>query len=267
MPEICLTPPAGECIHVDEARSDRRIDGREDDAKIKSLIVAARQAAESKTRQQLLHARWQLMLDAFPCVISLPHSPLVMVEKIEYLDMAGVWQTVDAANYVVNAGLMPAEVAPRFGMVWPDPLPQLGAVRVTYVAGYASPITTGGSLTSSQFRASGPARWKVGDLVKFYNSGGVLPAPLDADSNYLIASVENGVYTLTDESGVAVTFTQPGMGRSFIGVVPDGIRSWMLLRVGSLYENREEMATLQKGGMVSLPYVDGLLDPFITGVY
>jgi uncharacterized phiE125 gp8 family phage protein len=267
MPEICLTPPSGECIHVEEARNDRRIDDHEDDTKIKSLIVAARQAAESKTRQQLLHARWQLTLDAFPCAIRLPHSPLVEVEKIEYLDMTGAWQTMGAGDYVVNAGLMPAVVAPGFGKIWPIPLPQIASVRVTYVAGYASPIATGGALAANEFRTLGPARWKVGDLVKFYNSGGVLPAPLDGDANYLIATAVAGVYTLTDDAGAPVTFARPGMGRSFIGVVPEGIRSWMLLRIGSLYENREEVAILSRGQVKDLPYVDGLLDPFMTGLY
>jgi len=284
MPEILITPPTGECIHVDEARNDRRIDDRADDAKLKSLIIAARQAAEAKTRQQLLHARWQYILDAFPApgcaafvpsgasvsippyAIRLPHSPLVVVEKIEYLDMDESWQTVPPADYVVNTGMTPAIITPRFGKVWPIPLPQIGSVKVTYTAGYASPITTGGTLTSSQLRVSGPVDWAVGDLVRFYNSGGVLPAPLCAEANYTIATAAGSVYTLTDDMGNPVTFTQLGTGRSYIGVVPDGIRSWMLLRVGALYENREEVAVGQRVVVLELPFVDGLLDPYMSGL-
>jgi uncharacterized phiE125 gp8 family phage protein len=282
MPEILITPPAGECIHVDEARNDRRIDGREDDAKLKTLIVAARQAVEAKTRQQLLHARWQLVLDAFPApgcasfvpigaavsippyAIRLPHCPLAKVEKIEYLDMNGTWQTMPDTDYVVNPAMMPATITPCFGKVWPIPLPQPASVKVTYVAGYASPFSTGGTLAATELRVSGPATWAVGDNVQFYNSGGVLPVPLCAETNYRIASVNGSVYTLNDEAGEAVTFSQPGTGRSYIGVVPEGIRSWMLLRVGSLYESREEVALLQRGKLEVLPYVDGLLDPFMV---
>lgn len=280
MPLILITSPAGECLHIDEARNDRRIDDHADDAKLKSLIIAARQAVEAKTRQQLLHARWQYVLDAFPALgcasfvpigaslsippyaIRLPHSPVVQVEKIEYLDMDGSWKTMPSTDYVVNYGMSPTLITPCFGKIWPIPLPQIGSVKVTYVAGYASPITTGGSLGAGELRVSGPATWKVGDQVKFYNSGGVLPAPLCVDGNYTIASANGSVYTLNDEFGAPVTFSQTGTGRNFIGVVPDGIRSWMLLRIGSLYENREEVAILNRGQIKDLPYVDGLLDPF-----
>lgn len=279
MPEILLIQPAGECIHVDEARNDRRIDDHADDAKLRSLITAARQAAESKTRRQLLHARWKLVLDTFPMAgvgdaaplrsyasippyaIRLPHSPLVDVVSVQYLDMSGAWQTMPATDYVVNTAMTPAIITPGFGKVWPIPLPQIGSVTVTYNAGYASPMTATAGTT---FKVSGPVTWAAGARVNFYNSGGLLPAPLDADQNYIIASAAAGVYTLTDEVGAAITFTTAGTGRNFIGVVPDGIRSWMALRIGSLYENREEVALLAKGKLELLPWVDGLLTDYMT---
>jgi uncharacterized phiE125 gp8 family phage protein len=282
MPEICIQAPAGECIHIDEAKNDRRVDFNADDAKIKSLIAVARQAVESKTRQQLLHARYKLILDRFPgggfaalqnavnipaYAIQLPRSPVVRVVSVEYIDMADQMQTMPPADYVVNAALMPAVITPAFGRVWPIPLPQIASVFVTYEAGYASPITTGGALAANQFKVSGPVAWQVGDRVNFYNSGGALPAPLADESVYLIASAAGGVYTITDEDGSPVTLTTGGTGRSFIGVVPDGIRSWMLLRVGSLYESREEVAMMTRGKLEILPYVDSLLDPFIASVY
>lgn len=285
MPEQILIAPAGECIHVDEARNDRRIgeEDHADDAKIRSLIVAARQAVESKTRQQLLHARWQLTINGFPSfglgmncgsgasippsAVRLPHCPLVAVEKIDWLDMSSTWQTVTLPHpdYVVAGHADAPYIAPAFGKIWPIPLPQAGSVKVTYTAGYASPITTGGALATNQFRVTGPVSWAVGARVQFYNSGGVLPAPLDVDSTYLIATASNGTYTIADEGGAAVTFTQLGTGRNFIGIVPEGIRSWMLLRIGSLMENREEVAIGQRLTMVAPTFVDGLLDPYLPG--
>jgi uncharacterized phiE125 gp8 family phage protein len=41
--------------------------------------------------------------------------------------------------------------------------------------------------------------------------------------------------------------------------VPAGIKQWMLVRIGSLYQRREEVAA---GGVQPLPWVDRLLDPY-----
>lgn len=279
MPEILIQAPSGECIHVDEVKLDRRIDFDDDDAKLKMLITAARQAAETRTRQQFLHARWKLVLDRFPgggCAelqnsvnipsyaIQLPHTPLVHVVSIDYTDMSGAMQTMPPSDYAVNAALAPAIITPAFGRVWPIALPQIASVSVTYEAGYASPIVAQPGAT---FKVIGPVIWAVGARVQFYNSGGALPAPLDAESSYLIATAANGVYTLTDEAGAPITFTSTGVGRTFIGVVPEGIRSWMLLRAGALYENREEVVVGARVVVLELPYIDGLLDPYCTGLY
>ena len=44
--------------------------------------------------------------------------------------------------------------------------------------------------------------------------------------------------------------------------VPPGIKSWIKLRVGSLYAHREDLVVLNRGSVQSLPFVDGLLDPY-----
>lgn len=44
--------------------------------------------------------------------------------------------------------------------------------------------------------------------------------------------------------------------------VPEGIRQWIMLRAGTLYENREEVAILNRGKVEPLPFVDTLLDPY-----
>lgn len=44
--------------------------------------------------------------------------------------------------------------------------------------------------------------------------------------------------------------------------VPAGIKSWIKLRIGSLYHNREEVALAQRGKLEMLPYVEGMLDAF-----
>ena len=44
--------------------------------------------------------------------------------------------------------------------------------------------------------------------------------------------------------------------------MPEGIKSWIKLRLGNLYAHREEIAVLSRGRIDSLPFVAGLLDPY-----
>ena len=202
MPLQLVTPPAGEPVSLAEAKQHLRVDGGDDDLLIGSLITAARQAAETKTGRQLITARWKLVLDAFPgpslmqsatgTSFSLPGHAILLAKcpvqsavSIEYLDMNGTTQVMPASDYVLDAACEPARLTPAFGKTWPPTLPQMGAVSVTFDAGYGT-----------------------------------------------------------------------------ASAVPEGLKSWIKLRVGSLYGHREEMSVLSRGRIDPLPFVDGLLDGF-----
>ena len=202
MPLQLVTPPSEEPVSLWEAKLHLRVDFDEDDMLIASLITAARQAAETLTGRQFTTARWKQVLDCFPGpslmgvpagqAFSLPghaillfKTPVQSVVSINYLDMGSVNQTMPALTYTVDAACEPARITPVFGQIWPICLPQIGAVSVTFDAGYG---------TAAQ--------------------------------------------------------------------VPEGIKSWIKLRVGSLYGHREEMAVLSRGRIDPLPFVDGLLDGF-----
>ena len=202
MPMQLITPPAAEPVSLAEAKLHLRVDFDEDDALIQVLISAARQAAEMLTQRQLVTARWRMVLDSFPgCglmgvpagqtftlpghAILLTKSPVTSVVEIRYLDMAGIWQVMPAANYTVDNACEPGRITPVFGQIWPIALPQIGAVSVIFDAGYGSA----------------------------------------AD-------------------------------------VPEGLKSWIKLRLGSLYAHREEVASMARGRIDPLPFVDGLLDPY-----
>ena len=179
-----------------------RVDFDEDDTLIVSLISAARQAAETLTGRQIVTARWKLVLDGFPGpslmgvpsgrsfslpghAILLAKCPVQSVIAIDYLDMAGAQQTMPASAYTVDTACEPARITPVFGQIWPIALPQIGAVSVTFDAGFGS-----------------------------------------------------------------------------ASEVPEGIKSWIKLRVGSLYAHREEVAIVSRGRLEALPFIDGLLDPY-----
>lgn len=79
--------------------------------------------------------------------IVLPRPPVASITSVQYIDDGGVLQTLDASMYQVDTDSEPARLLPAWGQIWPvTRYPQLSAVKITYVAGYASadavPATT-----------------------------------------------------------------------------------------------------------------------------
>jgi uncharacterized phiE125 gp8 family phage protein len=255
--EHIITAPAAQPLDVIEARLHVRRDDVSDDVKLKFCITAARNAAEMRTARQLVAARWRATLDSFVGYkITLQKSPVMLVESIQYVAIDGTTQTVPSTDYKVDYSAEPCRITPIFGKIWPVPLPQIGSVTVTYLAGFAAPFTVSGNNIS----ASGWKPLAVGDALRLSNSGGVLPAPLKEETDYTVNTIVSpGIYTLA-LAGTPVTLTDSGTGTSFIGVVPESVKAWMLYRIGSLYENREEVLIVDRGRMENLPYIDSLLD-------
>lgn len=65
--------------------------------------------------------------------------------------------------------------------------------------------------------------------------------------------------TRNEASAVEIAFT---CGYGLGAAVPQGIKNWILVRVGSMYEFREEVAIVGRSRIDPLPFMDGLLDPF-----
>ena len=282
MPLQLVRDAAVEPLSIRDAKQHLRVDIPDDDVLIGALISAARRFAENLTQRALICQAWRLVIDSFPgpTLIGVPWGKTftlpkhaIMLEKsaarnvtaIRYLDMQGNRQTLPPADYTVDYTSEPCRITPVFGQIWPIPLPQIGAVEVNFTAGYAVPVTFSGNTMTV------PADWQpysVGDVVRFSLTDatqGVLPAPLAVDTDYTIQSVvAPGVYTLSSVwGGSAITFAGAGSGTPLLGGVPEGITSWMKLRVGTLYQHREEYFTSEKSGKVlPLPFVDRLLDPY-----
>ncbi len=282
MPLRLVRDAAVEPLSIADAKSHLRVDIPDDDVLIGALILASRRFAEHLTQRALIYQAWRLVIDSFPGptligvpwgktftlpahAILLEKSAVQQVTAIHYLDMGGNPQVMPTADYTVDYTSEPCRITPVFGQIWPIPLPQIGAVEVDFTAGYAVPVVC------SNDTMTVPADWQpysVGDAVRFSladASNGVLPAPLTVGTDYYIQSVvAPGVYTLSNVSGgSAITFTSTGSGTTLLGKVPEGILSWMKLRIGTLYQHREEYFTSEKSGKVlPLPFVDRLLDPY-----
>lgn len=279
MPLQLITPPSAEPIALAEAVLHVKQDSGIDDAHIAATIMGARKSAENATWRRLIAARYKQVMDSFPGIgvfgvtwgktfqipanaILLDCVPVLAVESIQYLDMAGATQTVDPATYTVDYTSEPCRITPLFGKIWPIPLPQIGAVWVTFTVGFAAPIIADVSAETITVKT-----WKtqaVDDIVRFSNSGGALPAPLALNTDYYIVTVVSaGVYKVSaTQGGTAINITDTGTGLSFIGEVPADILAWLKMRIGSLDQYREEAIAMNRGKIELLPFVDSLLDSY-----
>jgi uncharacterized phiE125 gp8 family phage protein len=158
MPLQRVTAPSVEPVSLNEAKLNSKIDITDDDAIVMSLIMNAREYAEMLTGRSFITTRWKLVLDAFPGpslmgvpmgrsfsipehAILLPKSPVSQIVSIQYLDMSGILQTMPATDYVADLASEPTRITPVFGKIWPITLLQIGAVSVTFDAGYGPDAT------------------------------------------------------------------------------------------------------------------------------
>lgn len=65
--------------------------------------------------------------------------------------------------------------------------------------------------------------------------------------------------TRSEINAVSITYT---CGYGAPEVVPESIKRWMLLRIGALYEYREEVLAGRNIMLAPLPFVDALLAPY-----
>ena len=287
MPLATLRPNAALPMDVSVVRQHLKQDITDDDNLIRLYLGAAMAHVEAQTGRQLLANQFRLILDSFPGPalypgvpyghpfsippqsILLPRAPLIQVRGIYYIDMAGIQQTVDTGLYVIDPVLDQARITPKFGRIWPIPIPQPGAVWVDFDAGYVNVFTADATADTITIDV-----WKslaVGDRVRVSNSGGALPAPLLAQTYFIQSVIGDGVVKLSATAdGAAINLTtvgtgihylgQPGQGGSD-GILPDGILCWMLLRSDTLYGHRGENA-ITKGNLTNFNHADRMLDPY-----
>ena len=113
------------------------------DPRLAQMIKSARKEAESRMRRYLVMQTLDAYFDAFPeqdgkgsRIIKLP--PLQSVGAITYTDTDGVEQTLDAAQYQVDATGHIGRIIPAYGYDWPSTRDQMNAVKVRFVAGYGA---------------------------------------------------------------------------------------------------------------------------------
>jgi uncharacterized phiE125 gp8 family phage protein len=133
-----LTAPAVEPVTLAEAKAHLRVEHSADDTLISALIVAAREAAESRTGRALITQTWRSTHAEWPDDIALPRPPLVSVQTVTYLDADGVRQTLAGSSYLVITDSLVGNILPAYGASWPTARAEPGSIRIDYTAGYGN---------------------------------------------------------------------------------------------------------------------------------
>jgi uncharacterized phiE125 gp8 family phage protein len=133
-----VTAPTHEPVTVAECREALGISDYSQDKLLKSLITAARIYCEHYLKRQFITATWEYRLDRFPpWEIELPLPPLQSITSVNYVDVGGVTQTIDPANYLVDIYTEAARLTPAYNSFWPTSTRyQNNAVVIRFVAGY-----------------------------------------------------------------------------------------------------------------------------------
>lgn len=138
-----ISPPAEAPVSLSEAKTHLRYLLSDRDSLISSLILAATAHLDGRSGilgRALVSQTWELRLDRFPCgvrgIIELPLPPTQSVVSITYIDATGSEVALDPEDYVFEPGHYHARIRPAYGLIWPLPRDESGAVRIRFVAGY-----------------------------------------------------------------------------------------------------------------------------------
>lgn len=130
--------PASAVITLAEAKRHCRVDHADDDTDITELVEVATAAIEGPNGIgiALKPQTWRMSLDYFPCEIKIPLGPVTAISSIGYTDSAGAAATI--ASWRVDFDTQPCRIWPARDTAWPAILCEPGAVKVTFVCGYAT---------------------------------------------------------------------------------------------------------------------------------
>ncbi len=129
-------PPDEEPVSVDEAKDWARITDASQDAVVEALVKLARQRVEGFCGRALLTQTVVQRYDCWPRYFELLRAPVQSVASLQYIDVAGVTQTVSSSDYFTDLVSEPGRLLaiPTYSY----PMLQDGrpnAVILTYVAG------------------------------------------------------------------------------------------------------------------------------------
>ena len=135
-----ITAPSLLPVSLAEAKAHLRIDHSDEDTLITAFLHTAVAGAEHETGRALMAQTWEVTLDAFPDAVELTRTPVQSIESVAYANADGTATVLSNVFYALDAAdeFGWAYVVPAYDGAWPETRDEINAVRVRYVAGYAS---------------------------------------------------------------------------------------------------------------------------------
>ena len=253
-----ITPPSVEPVSLTEVRGHLNYPDTANDTDLLGKVVAARRHIEGKLRRKLVEHVIESYLYAWPRAdyIELPFPPLVSVVGVWYTNTAEAEAELATTEY--GADVVRGRVVLRYNKAWPSVnLSPVSPIRVRFRCGYLKPFT---ATAATDALASAAHGLSDGDTIRLSNTGGALPSPLAAGTDYFVVSAAVGTLQVSLTSGgAAVDLADAGTGTHFIGEVPAPIKIALMMRAGALVENRESDMASPGAHAITLPIEDDLL--------
>jgi uncharacterized phiE125 gp8 family phage protein len=127
------------------------------DTQLDWMIPAARRWVEQRTGRALITQTWQLYLDSFSNVISLPLGKVQSITHVKYTAQDGNVTTMNVADYQSDLISEPARLMPSYAAsTWPTPRENtFNAVEVQYVVGYGLTAAIPADIIEALYRIVG----------------------------------------------------------------------------------------------------------------
>ena len=127
--------PTSEPLSLADAKTFMHILEVDEDTLITSMIVSAREYAESYTNRQFEIATWELITDRMYSGLTIDKSTVTEISSIEYMDSDGVYQTLSTDDYYLyfehGAAKLHFESIPSYKS-------DKRAIKITFKAGYTT---------------------------------------------------------------------------------------------------------------------------------
>jgi uncharacterized phiE125 gp8 family phage protein len=180
---VVTTPPAVEPVTVADAKLYCHVDQSVEDSLFTSLIVAARDYVEKRSKRTLITTTYRLDAYGFGSstgCIRIDKGPLIAVSSIQYYDTAGTLTTVTSSNYRVDITPLYGEIVPIDSYVWPVvQAKRPNAVQIAFTAGYGAAATSVPDTAKTAIKML-VANWYENREPVSQGSMGVVPFAVDA---------------------------------------------------------------------------------------